>query len=55
MSLCGDIVIAAKEDLDRCLAVIGTMYRSSDEDKAGERAGNIPSFESRGTRQNLRT
>jgi ubiquitin-protein ligase len=40
MSLCGD-VIAAKEDLDRCLAVIGTISES-DEDKADEPAGKAP-------------
>ena len=41
MSLCGDIV-AAKEDLDRCLAIIGTAS-DSDENKVDERAGRVPS------------
>ena len=41
MSLCGD-VIAAKEDLDRCLAVMGTISES-DENKAEEQAGKTPS------------
>jgi baculoviral IAP repeat-containing protein 6 len=41
MSLCGDI-IAAKEDLDRCLAVIGTISEL-DENEADERAGKVPS------------
>jgi len=41
MSLCGDIV-AAKEDLDRCLAVIGTASEP-DEDKADEQVGKAPS------------
>ena len=41
MSLCGDI-IAAKEDLDRCLAVIGTISEP-DENRADEQAGKAPS------------
>ena len=41
MSLCGDI-IAAKEDLDRCLAVIGTVSEP-DRDKADEQVGKLPS------------
>ena len=41
MSLCGDI-IAAKEDLDRCLAVMETISES-DENKADEQAGKAPS------------
>jgi len=41
MSLCGDI-IAAKEDLDRCLTVIGTIS-DSDENNADEQAGKAPS------------
>ena len=41
MSLCGD-VIAAKEDLDRCLAVMGTISESG-ENKADEQAGKAPS------------
>jgi len=41
VSLCGDI-IAAKDDLDRCLAVIGTVS-DSDENAADERAGKAPS------------
>ena len=41
MSLCGDI-IAAKEDLDRCLTVMGTAL-GPDENKAGKQAGKGPS------------
>ena len=41
MSLCGDI-IAAKEDLGRCLAVIGTVSEP-DEDKTDEQVGKLPS------------
>ena len=41
MSLCGD-VIAAKEDLDRCLAVMGTISEP-DESNADEQAGKAPS------------
>jgi len=41
MSLCGDI-IAAKEALDRCLAIMGTISEP-DEDKADEQAGKSPS------------
>ncbi|KAF9654435.1 hypothetical protein BDM02DRAFT_3196787 [Thelephora ganbajun] len=41
MSLCGD-TIAAKEDLDRCLAVIGTIS-DLDENKVDEQTGKAPS------------
>ena len=42
MSFCGDI-IATKEDLDRCLVVIGTTSEL-DESRMGERAGKVPSY-----------
>lgn len=41
MSLCGDIV-AAKEDLDRCIAIIGNTLGSV-EIKVDERTGEVPS------------
>ena len=41
MSLCGDI-IAVKEDLDRCLAVIGNISESG-ENEADEQMGKAPS------------
>jgi hypothetical protein len=40
MSLCGDVV-AAKEDLDRCLAVMGTTSES-DENRGRQQTGKAP-------------